>query len=216
MSDNPSEPKYPQRIRGGAGYFPEEGKVIIQGYYGARLELPTGETPEPSPIPASEIMLLVGPLLLVWKRAGSVDHPRLDLQNLEDARYRQIGSSLAGWDTTIEFTLELLSPTLELPINGLGSGPNGKGWYFYPVENFLKPDFNNGSVQSVGSMQIWINDGHRDLVGGCKWSKNVGSGIDGILLTYDGGHQPISENYPRTWPKGSKIRVQINYWVPPA
>lgn len=34
-----TEIEYPQRIRGGAGYFPEAGKVIIEGYYGAEIEL---------------------------------------------------------------------------------------------------------------------------------------------------------------------------------
>jgi len=106
------------------------------------------------------------------------------------------------------FTIEIFDTSK------LGSGPNGKGWYFSPVQDFLKPDFDRGSTQSTGTFQLWVNDGHVDIVGGCKWSRNVGSGIDGILLNIDKGSQPVSESYPRMWPKGSKIRVKINYWVP--
>ena len=204
------EIKYPQTVRGGGGFFPEEGKVIIEGYHGAKIELTAGESPNGNGNSSEGLKLTSGILLLVWKRAGSTDHPKNDSAVLQDSRYRQIGSPEIGYDTTLEFTIEIVDPS------GLGSGPNGKGWYFYPDQAFLKPNFDRGSAQSTGTMQIWINDGHKDIVGGCKWSRNVGSGIDGFILNIDGGVQPISENYPRSWPAGSKIRVQINYWVPPA
>ncbi len=29
-----SDIEYPQRVRGSAGYFPEKGKVILEGYHG--------------------------------------------------------------------------------------------------------------------------------------------------------------------------------------
>ena len=202
-----SEIKYPQRIRGGAGYFPEEGRVILEGYTGAWLAISgLGDTDNGNQ--TGGIVQRVGALELFWKRAGSSDHPAIGRQNLQDAIYRQTGYPEIGFDTKIEFTIEILDP------QALGSGPSGKGWYFYPALDILKPNFDRGSAQSTGTFQLWVNDGHKDIVGGCKWSRNVGSGIDGILLNIDRGTQPVSENYPLTWPKGSKIRVGIDYWVP--
>jgi hypothetical protein len=208
MSEN--EIKYPQRIRGGAGYFPEEGSAILEGQFGATLQLPGGGPV----IPSGGVEFKRGILQLVWKRAGSTDHPQWTSSTLHESQYRQIGTPEAGYDTTLEFMFETLVTPGRVDYAQLGSGPNGKGWYFYPNQDFLKPDFTKGSVQSVGNMQIWVNDGHRDFVGGCKWSKNVGSGIDGFTLNLNNGVNPVSENYPRTWPAGTKFRAQINYFVP--
>ncbi len=201
------EIKYPQRIRGGAGYFPSEGTAVIQGSMGAKLVISGQGNPDPS-VPVSQLVMREGALDIVWKRAGSTAHPTLAMQNLEDAHYSQIGDPAVGFITRIDFTIEILNPAF------LGSGGEGKGWYFYPALDVLKPDFEKGSSQSTGTFQLWVNDRSFDFVGGSKWSKNVGSGIDGILLTLNDGDQPISEFWPRKWPKGSKIRVGISYWVP--
>jgi hypothetical protein len=209
MSENSSEPKFPQTGRGGWGYFPDKDTAILEGQHGARLEIKAA-APNGNTNPSDGIALITGPLPMTWKRAGSTNHPSSDSYVVNDAIYRQIGNPKVGYDTTIEFTIEIIDPSK------LGSGPNGKGWYFYPSQEFLRPNFDKGSAQSTGTMQIWVNDGHKDIVGGCKWSRNVGSGIDGILLTINGGVQPVSESYPRTLPKGSKLRVKINYWVPQA
>ena len=207
MSENPSEKLFPQRGRGGWGYFPDENTAVLEGNYGAKL-LVSGGSSNGGTTPQGTLILRQGELQLVWKRAGSTSHPQPAGYVMEDARYRQIGDPTQGFDTTLEWTITIVNS------GALGSGPNGKGWYFYPAQEFLKPDFDLGSGQVPGDMQIWVNDGHVDIVGGCKWSRNVGSGIDGILLNKDGGSQPISEDYPRILPNGSKIRVQINYWVP--
>jgi hypothetical protein len=207
-----TELEYPQRVRGGAGYIPEEGKVIIEGYYGAKVELTENQGPNPNGGSCEcKLIMRQGSLAIEWKRAGSSDHPDLAKQNLINPRFFQIGEVDVGFQTTIEFMIEFKDTRVP---EGLGSGPNGKGWYFNPAQDFLKPDFDKGSGETVGDFQLWVNDGHVDVVGGAKWSRNVGSGFDGILLNVDDGIQPVSENYPRLWPVGSKIRVQISYWVP--
>ncbi len=209
MSDKDYEIDYPQDIRGGAGFIPEPGMAVIQGYHGAEVVLTEGNTPQPNG--NSMTVIRRGVLQIEWKRAGSSDHPQISAQTLINPRYFQVGEDDLGFQTTIDFMIEIKDPRIP---EGLGSGPNGKGWYFFPVQEFLKPDFDRGSGEVVGDFQMWVNDGHVDIVGGSKWSRNVGSGIDGILLNIDGGDQPVAENYPRTWPVGSKLRVQIEYWVP--
>jgi hypothetical protein len=201
-----TEIEYPQRGRGSWGWFISENEVELEGYYGARIRLKSGQAPSPNG--NSSLVMRQGALAIEWKRAGSSDHPNLAAQNLINPRFFQIGEVDVGFQTTIEFMIEIKDPS------ALGSGPNGKGWYFTPLQDFLKPDFDNGSGETVGDFQMWVNDGHVDIVGGSKWSRNVGSGIDGILLNTNMGIQPVSENYPRRWPTGSKFRVQISYWVP--
>ncbi len=205
MSD---EIEFPQRIKGSAGWFISENEVELEGYTGARIRLTSEQSPNGGGTCECKLIMRQGPLAIEWKRAGSSNHPNLAAQNLINPRYFQVGEVAVGFQTTIEFMIEIKDPS------ELGSGPNGKGWYFNPVQDFLKPDFDNGSGETVGSFQLWINDGHMDIVGGAKWSRNVGSGKDGILLNTDEGIQPVSEMYPRTWPIGSKIRIQISYWVP--
>lgn len=206
-----SEIEYPQRVRGSAGWFPKEGEVELEGYQGAKIRLIEGQSSNGGGTCDCKLIMRQGVLAIEWKRAGSSDHPNLAAQNLINPRFFQIGEADVGFQTTIEFMIAIKDPRIP---EGLGSGPNGKGWYFNPVQDFLKPDFDKGSSETVGDFQLWVNDGHVDIVGGAKWSRNVGSGFDGILLNIDDRIQPVSENYPRLWPVGSKIRVKIDYWVP--
>lgn len=211
MSD---EIKYPQRVRGGAGWFPKEGEIELEGYEGARIRLAEGGSPNGGGSVECPIIFEHGVTTLVWKRQGTNfdvnpghKHPDISKQTSKIS-FTKIGKADIGYEVTFDFEITIDDPS------ALGVGPSAKGWYFVPSRDDLKPNFDNSaSIQRPGSFQMWVNDGHIDIVGGCKWSRNVGSGIDGILLNVDDGKYPVSETYPRSWPKGSKMRVVISHWV---
>ena len=52
---------YPQRIRGGAGYFPEEGKVVLEGYFGAEVELTEGNSTSPNGNSEPDTIVMTNP-----------------------------------------------------------------------------------------------------------------------------------------------------------
>jgi hypothetical protein len=187
-----------------SGYFDSEGKLHLVGKFGAEIVLdPGGSTPTPG---GGEVYK---PTTVTWKRQGA--NPATNPQH----RHPSIGNGELtasyirhGEKVTLDILLVVGSGT------DLGNGPSGKGWYFFPDDAALKPDFTDPLTKPVpGHLAIWVNDNHVDRSGHSKWSKNVGSGIDGILLNLDEAIYPVSESYPRSWPTGTSFRIQIQYRV---
>jgi hypothetical protein len=193
-----------------SGYFDADGNLHLVGKFGAEMVIEPGGSVVPPPSNGgsngggNEAYVET---TLTWKRQGAnpATNPAHKHPAIGDgefvATYIRHGEMI-----TLDFTITIGSNT------ELGVGPDGKGWYFTPDDESIKPDFTDPkTLQTPGILSIWINDNHIDRTGACKWSKNVGSGIDGILFNLDQLIYPISEDYPRVWPTGTKFRAQISY-----
>ena len=191
-----------------SGYFDEDGNLHLVGKFGAERVFVEGNGNGNGEVPVVSKELYKA-TTITWKRQGanpverpSDRHPLVGNGSLTASYIRH------GEKVTLDILLEIGSTT------DLGSGPSGKGWYFIVDDDTLKPDFTSPLTKPVpGHLAIWVNDNHLDRSGHCKWSKNVGSGIDGILLNLDEAIYPVSEDYPRSWPPGTTFRIQIQYRV---
>ena len=152
-------------------------------------EEPNGNGGEPNGVPYSE-----GHAIVNLKNAGSLAHPS---GYSSIGYYEKIGRRVfldiriwmqADWDA--------------------GSGGD-EFWLDLEGPDEIVPDFTvNGCLESTGTFHGW---GNAILEGNAYWSKNVGSGLDGIRVTHAGIH--VSKNYPVIWGNGHHWRITLSYTV---
>ena len=145
-------------------------------------------------------------ILIIWKQKGTSDHPQIKNGKITASAF--VLGHFANVDVKVHFGSETYFG---------GSADGGAFWYFQlPPE--LMPDFTDPKTQeSTGSFHAYRSS-ELLMDGTCYWTKNVGSGIDGIKLSanmrYDIGPKSI------TWmgrstadgsPDGDSLRFSINY-----
>jgi hypothetical protein len=174
-----SELEFPQKVRGGAGYFPEAGKVIIEGYYGATIELTegglsNGGNGDPPVVPLGT-RIKFDPL---WELGGNVDtNPNI---GSGQKKGEVVAIPLEDGRIGCRMHIDLVSARQPTPTNpGSASG----SYEFYLPDSFaallpnvpvLDGDGNiteHDFVRGSGSVTFWIaGSGVKHFVGGCKWT----------------------------------------------
>lgn len=136
-----------------------------------------------------------GEAQVILKNIGSSDHPsgmqefnftyeRIGHRVFLDGRVR-FGPDFKAGGGVDEFWLDIVGP------------------------EEIKPDFTQGSIESVGSFHGY---GGGIYEGNAYWSTSVGSGKDGIRLTYKGQH--VSKVYPVVWSGSYHWRISLSWRVP--
>jgi hypothetical protein len=180
MSD---EIKYPQRIRGGAGWFIDENTIEIEGLLGARIRLSVNQEPPPPP-PPPEIVLTA------WMADG-------DLWTEVSDRFEILEGSVEGDD--LSFHIRTLADKMSaqegqffVNVKGLSEEPNiflkGNGNLFSP----RKPEFPHRRV---------VIDWHTD---GTSYS--LGFFVDGEYMR---GYAESSNDHPYNFHYGYDIQASI-------
>jgi hypothetical protein len=178
-------------------------KLVYKGYDSEAKELVfVSDKPEVlrvkidgSPNGGTSVHYSEGQVQAVLKNVGSSSHPS-GLQEF-NFTYERIGRRVF-MDGRVRF--------------GPGYDPGGGGEEFWididgPAE--ILPDFTQGSIESAG---VFHGYGGGIREGNAYWSTNVGSGLDGIRLTYKDQH--VSKSYPVTWGGSMHWRIFLSWRVP--
>lgn len=159
-----------------------------------------GNTNEPSPVEIPPARFIP----VEWKIKGSSHHPQVNSDGDLTGRVQEFGDTVILW-----IFLRIGDDTF------LGtSGSPRPMWYFQVPDDLMpafytseNPDERGDSVECVGSLGVWTND-KGEQVGKIKWTKNTGSGKDGMFMVVDGVELgPTSHS----WKSGDKIRATISY-----
>jgi hypothetical protein len=135
-----------------------------------------------------------GKASVVLKNAGASSHP--------------FNYSHVSWYTKIGRRVFLDIRVFMLKDFNGGSGGD-EFWLDLEGPEEIVPDFTKaGCLENAGTFHAW---GGKLLVGDSYWSKNVGSGLDGIRMTCSNAH--ISKKFPVEWGPGDHWRISINYMV---
>jgi len=148
------------------------------------------------------------PFELTWKQKGTSDHPRLGNQGELLA-----SAFVIGHFCHIEAKLNF-GPVGYKPGDTYLGGDDDNRFWFFQVPEILAPDFEDPkTIECAGaSVHIYENVANHQDDGSCYWTKNVGSGIDGIRLSINDTDQRYHVG-PTTinWNGGSHIRFSISY-----
>ncbi len=138
---------------------------------------------------------------LLWKQKGTSAHPKI-----MDGTF-QASAFVLGH-------LAIITAKLTFgPETTLGGDTQERYWFFQPVDEKLLPDFDNPkTIESTLGFHAWHDDNNQQFDGSAYWTKNVGSGIDGIRLSRDGSDSRY-EVGPKTvaWKSGDSIRFTVIY-----
>ena len=169
-------------------YFDECGMPTAVGKYGRVIVLNSGGSITPPPptnggVPYEEFTL-TSPTDMILKRVGTSTHPT---NYWIDGLAEKIGRRVI-MDLRLYF------------LNGFTPGSGSDEWWLDLLTPELKPDFNDDtSLESVGTYILYGEPGPVRKIGVVYWTKNVGSGKDGIQFyprldgDYDGSdHVRIS------------------------
>ena len=141
------------------------------------------------------------PIMMEWKQKGTSAHPKI-----MDGTFKASAFVLGH--------LAIITAKLTFgPNTTMGGDTQNRYWYFQPVDPKLAPDFTNlKTVEATSSFHAWHDDNNLQLDGSCYWTKNVGSGIDGIRLSRDASDSQF-EVGPKTvaWKSGDSIRFTVIY-----
>ena len=169
-------------------------KLVYDGdgkYLGQYL---LSDVPEPPPSNGGEqIPYSEGIATVILKNAGSLSHP-------------------AGYQCDAEYTKIGRRVFLDIRLYMLSTWDSGSGgdefWLDVDGPAEILPDFDGASLESAGVFHAW---GGRILEGNAYWSRNVGSGLDGIRVTNNEQH--VSRSHPKVWANGDHWRITIDYNV---
>ena len=178
-----SDIEYPQRIRGGAGWFIDENTIEIEGYLGARIRLSVKQEPPPQPLPPEII-------LTAWMADGE------DWSEVTD-RFEILEGSIA--DDVLSFHIRTLADKMSaqegqffVNVKGLTKAPDtflrGDGAVFSP----RKPDFPHKEFEAN-----WF-------VNGTDYS--MGFVVDGQYIK---GSATTSDDHPWNWHYAFEIQGSI-------
>ncbi len=174
-------------------YKKEEGEELFELDKEFLLEVGHTDPPDPPPV-GGDIPYSEGEAGIILKNVGSSDHP---FGYTFETYYTKVGRKV-NLDIRLFFDADY-SP---------GSGGD-EFWIDLDGPDKILPDFNvEGCLESVGVFHAWHGG---MLEGNAYWSKNVGSGLDGIRMTYGGEH--IAKNYPYVWGASDHWRISIAYTV---
>ena len=139
---------------------------------------------------------------LIWKQKGTGDHPRVEDGSLQASAF-------------VLGHLAIITAELTFGPNTYQGGDSlQRYWYFQPADPRLAPDFTNlKTIEAVGSgFHAWHDENNLQLDGSAYWTKNVGSGIDGIRLSRDSTDSQFQVG-PKTtnWKSGDSIRFTVIY-----
>jgi len=147
------------------------------------------------------------PFELTWKQKGTSNHPRIGGGTLAASAF------VLGHFCHIEAHLLMGVIGDEPGQTFLGGDSDSRFWYFI-VPELLAPDFNDPkSIECAGaSLHVYPNIDNKQYDGSCYWTKNVGSGIDGIRLSLNNSDQRYHLGPTTiTWNGGSHFRFSISY-----
>ena len=134
---------------------------------------------------------------MAWKAKGTSIHPDVGSGDLT-GRYFRLGNFVH-----LQVHLQLADDTQ--------FGASAPFYYFQPGEE-IAPDFDGPALEAVGVANLYASGRGPEHVGICKWSKNVGSGIDGIRVVF--GDSEFSQNHPVVLRTGDRLRLSLPYEVP--
>ena len=149
--------EYPQRIRGGAGYFPEEGKVVLEGYYGATVELSEGEIPNGN---ADVWYSFVPELRIGGSPGGVVDFGSGYAYGQYKSKNVTVMISGSPFDyEEVEIMVQLYGKAHTIP--------DGAGFKLFIPEGLTPPDANTARG---GGGDLWIEGGQNSYPITPKWT----------------------------------------------
>lgn len=191
------EIKYPQHIRGGAGFFPEEGKVVIEGYEGAEIELTAGG----SPTHGIEIWKSFIPAWRVGASGGLYADPGDGyLQGWYKEKPAQLwkDGELFGNVKEIELFIELkaISPSI----------PTGEGFEFEVPENLRPPSTDSARG---GGGDLWILGGENSFSISPKWTDRRDRPMRIIII---GNGWEWTTNKPKVIPVSGEKTLDLYFW----
>lgn len=184
---------YPQTVRGGAGYFPEEGKVILEGYYGAEIELSAGSVPNGDGNSEPNVWHSFVPELRVGgSPGGTVDFGSGYAYGQYKAKEVTIMVAGSSWDyEEIEVMIQMFGKDHTIP--------DGAGFKIFLPSGITPPDAN---TSRGGSGDLWIEGGQNSYPIAPKWTSRD--------LTENNPTRIIIMVGPSEWERNLPKRIEVN------
>lgn len=182
-----SEIEYPQRIRGGAGWFPKEGEVELEGYKGARIRLTEGQSPNGNGIEIIEFEFAP-----IWKLQSASVQP--DIADGILKGFCQIAHGMV--DIIIE---HIWGPNTK---DGVPSG-SGTSRYYY----IFPANVPSSSHMVSGTCGSWNGGtGEKEFDGRAFFSRPY---PERLQMNLEG--EAVGVTRPKTWEDKDYIVTQLRY-----
>jgi hypothetical protein len=187
------------------GNLPIEIEYDDGGYFTGKIRLSVEPIPNGGGIAIPDYKELP-PGSIIWKQKGTTDHPRIE-NGLITASAFVLGH-FAHVEVKIHFGKETY----------LGGNQASEAFWYFQLPADLMPDFNDPkTMEATGSFHAY-RSGEQMMDGSSYWTRNVGSGIDGIKLSanmrYDIGPKSCTwacRSLANGLPDGDSLRFSINY-----
>ena len=193
------EIKYPQTVRGGGGFFPEEGKVIIEGYHGAEIELTAGGSTNGNGV---EVWHSFIPAWRVGASGGLYADPGEGyIQGWYKEKAAQLyrNDELFGYIRVIELFVELkaINPSI----------PSGEGFEIEVPEELRPPSTDSARG---GGGELWILGGENSHTISPKWTDRNERPMRIIIV---GNGWEWTTNKPKAIPISSEKTLDLHFWM---